>query len=647
MPANSLLRIAFLSDTHLGFDYPVRSENHQGRRGKDFFDNFELALQISVDRSADLIIHGGDFFFRSKISNKIEQMAFSMLSRFMRHRIPFLIIPGNHERSRLPLSLLLQHPDLHVFSAPESIRLKIRNLSLRIDGIPFIGNGVRDKFSGIIAAFKQDQVKADFNLLCLHESIEGAQVGPSNFTFRYGPDVIRACDLPDGYDCILAGHIHRSQVLAHQSGDRLIPVIYAGSIERTSFAEKNEQKGFYLLELEQEKLPSLKYEFSPLPAREMISLDLNSSDPVDLKSRFKQMFESLPCRSIVRISCENIPDSGIIKEAAPDQMIIQLNRKIYYKKGIQSDGCVLPESEKLPALPELPGVYIFYGNTDKIIYIGKSVNLKNRVRSYFSTPRDKTVAQKKKIKVSRIETITVECELEALLLEDSLIKKHRPLYNIKQKNCSEYVYLAMTCGSFPCLRIIGLNDAGNYAEYFGPFKDRFLAEQIREICSANLKFRNCVSDVPANRCFYYGIGKCSGPCFQKISREQYQEISSQATDFLNGSSGLIRSRIEERMQAHSEKQEFELAEKLKQLSEFCERFCQAQVFIRNFRQQNLEIRFADFSLLFEHGRFTGRRNDSEAKSLQAEDPRFMLERALIVKNWVTAHKDLCTCIFSG
>ena len=112
-----MLRIVFLADTHLGFDYPVKPRIKRRRRGPDFFANFRQVLEYARQTRPDIVLHGGDLFFRSKIPPKIIDLVYGDLFDFAGEGIPLLIVPGNHERSILPASLFLNHPNIHIFLA--------------------------------------------------------------------------------------------------------------------------------------------------------------------------------------------------------------------------------------------------------------------------------------------------------------------------------------------------------------------------------------------------------------------------------------------------------------------------------------------------------------------------------------------------
>jgi exonuclease SbcD len=274
-------RVLFLSDTHLGLDLPRRPRVTRRRRGSEFFAAFESALAPALRGETDLVVHGGDVFFRSRVPPGLVTRALAPLKAVADRGIPVCVVPGNHERSRIPHPLLVRHPRLFVFDRPRTLRVTVAGLSLALAGLPFVRHGVRERFAGLLESTGWRDAQADVRLLCLHQCVEGATVGPRGYVFRDADDVIRAGDLPGGFAAILCGHVHRHQVLgADLRGRRLAaPVLYAGSTERTSFAERDETKGFLQLDLEADgwgRGRLRRWGFHPLPTRPMVQLDVEA-----------------------------------------------------------------------------------------------------------------------------------------------------------------------------------------------------------------------------------------------------------------------------------------------------------------------------------------------------------------------------------
>jgi DNA repair exonuclease SbcCD nuclease subunit len=274
----------------------------------DFFANFEKALAPALNAEVDCVVHGGDILYRSKVPARLIEMAFAPLKRVADNGVPVYLVPGNHERSAIPHGHLANHPLIHVFDRPRTFTLEKDGCVLALAGFPFARVGIRKDLSRLLDQTGWRQVKADCFLLCIHQSVDGATVGPANFMFRYAHDVIKTTDIPPEFSAVLAGHIHRFQVLTKDlRGQPLaVPVFYPGSIERTSFAEKDEKKGYLILEFEAQgpRAGRLKHwKFHQLYARPMIQLELHAAAMTakELGSWIKNSLTELPQDSIVKL----------------------------------------------------------------------------------------------------------------------------------------------------------------------------------------------------------------------------------------------------------------------------------------------------------------------------------------------------------
>jgi len=274
------IKILLFADTHLGFDLPRQPRIERRRRGEDFFSNYLQVLKIARRKKVDLIVHGGDFFHSSKVSQAIVEKAYRPLYEIACDGIPVFLVPGNHERSRLPGHLYLSHENIQVFDQPATFTLQLGERRLAISGFPFTRK-VRDKFPSILKETGYMDVDADAHYLCTHQTYEGATVGPVDYTFREDQDNIPPEWVPDDFAAVLSGHIHRAQQLDHTlDGQTLpVPVIYPGSIERTSIAERFEEKSFRLLNLTWENGEMIQeLETHPLPTRPMLKVSVPVRD---------------------------------------------------------------------------------------------------------------------------------------------------------------------------------------------------------------------------------------------------------------------------------------------------------------------------------------------------------------------------------
>ena len=253
-----------------------------------------------------MVIHGGDLFFRTKVSARLVDLVADPLLRLAGSGMPVYIVPGNHERSRMPLQLWFAHKNIHIFEKPTTFVQQIGERTIALAGFPFTPK-VRDKFTKLVQETQFDAARADIHLLCIHQAIEGAQVGAANYTFRNGPEVIRGTDIPGGFHAVLAGHIHRLQLLECDLNRQLLktPVIYPGSIERTSFAERNEAKGYVILKFDPSGVGRKQLDISRvwLPTRPMIkiAINVNGMDKSEIKRQIDNQLQNLKHNSIVRI----------------------------------------------------------------------------------------------------------------------------------------------------------------------------------------------------------------------------------------------------------------------------------------------------------------------------------------------------------
>ena len=304
------IRILLLADSHLGFDLPARPRVRRRRRGHDFQANHEAALDRALAGDIDVVVHGGDLFHRPRVAPALAWQGLAPLARVAEAGIPVALVPGNHERSRIPHAHLARHPGLHVFDRPRTLELEVRGTPLRLVGFPF-ERRVRARFPGLLRQAGWRPGRPGLDLLCLHQCVEGATVGPSDFTFTTGDDVVRGRDIPAGLAAVLSGHIHRHQVLTRDlAGEPLAaPVLYPGSVERTSLAERDEAKGYLVVELDPAGAAPPRWRFHPLPARPMrvAELDLEGLDAPTLRSALRAILDAAPSDAVLRIRTRGRP----------------------------------------------------------------------------------------------------------------------------------------------------------------------------------------------------------------------------------------------------------------------------------------------------------------------------------------------------
>ncbi len=228
-------------------------------------------------------------------------------------------------------------------------------------------------------------------------------------------------------------------------------------------------------------------------------------------------------------------------------------------------------TEKLEGLPTNPGVYQFKNAEGKVIYVGKAKNLRNRVRSYFQEGRPRDAKTKALVaKVTDLETIITDSAVEALILEDTLIKKLKPRYNIMLRDDKTYPYIRVTAEPyprvFPTRRVVR-----DGSRYFGPYTDvkyvRYLLKTLRSIfpirsCDLNLTAET-IGQKKYKVCLDYHIGKCEGPCEGLVGRDRYNDMIDQVVGVLKGKTRELEKSLREEMEIYAEKMMFEEAARLR------------------------------------------------------------------------------------
>lgn len=238
--------------------------------------------------------------------------------------------------------------------------------------------------------------------------------------------------------------------------------------------------------------------------------------------------------------------------------------------------------EELKKLPGQPGVYIMHDAKDAIIYVGKAISLKNRVRQYFQSSRDKTAKIRQMVsKIARFEYIVTDSELEALVLECNLIKEHRPRYNTMLKDDKTYPYIKVTASEEYPRILFSRQMKKDKNKYFGPFTSAGAVKDTIELIRKIYRIRACSRKLPQDMgkdrpCLYYHIHQCDAPCQGYISQADYQKSVKQAVGFLNGQYEPVMKYLEEKMRTASETMEFEKAIEYRDLLESVRKVAQKQ-----------------------------------------------------------------------
>ena len=221
--------------------------------------------------------------------------------------------------------------------------------------------------------------------------------------------------------------------------------------------------------------------------------------------------------------------------------------------------------EELKKLPQKPGVYIMKDSKDDIIYVGKAINLRNRVRQYFQNSANQTAKTKSMVPhIKEFEYIVTDSEMEALILECNLIKKHRPYYNIMLKDDKMYPYIKVTVNEDYPRIFVTRKYLKDKAKYYGPMTDVSAVRETIDTLYKLFPIRKCNRILPRDigkerPCLNYHIGQCTAPCNDHISKEEYRKIIDDAMQFLEGKHETILKKMEQEMYEASENLDFEKA----------------------------------------------------------------------------------------
>ncbi len=238
--------------------------------------------------------------------------------------------------------------------------------------------------------------------------------------------------------------------------------------------------------------------------------------------------------------------------------------------------------EELKKLPGSPGVYIMHDKHDEIIYVGKAISLKNRVRQYFQSSRNKTAKIEKMVeRIARFEYIVTDSELEALVLECNLIKEHLPIYNTMLKDDKAYPYIKVTVDEEYPRVLFSRTMKKDKNRYFGPYTSAGAVKDTIDLIHKLFKIRTCTRNLPKDigkdrPCLNYHIKQCGAPCQGYISREEYGKSVAQALEFLNGHFSPILSLLEKQMLDASEEMDFEKAIEYRELLNSVKQIAQKQ-----------------------------------------------------------------------
>jgi hypothetical protein len=331
------------------------------------------------------------------------------------------------------------------------------------------------------------------------------------------------------------------------------------------------------------------------------------------------------------------------------------------------------------AVPGAPGVYAFMDDEGRLLYVGKSVDLRRRMGSYFRQDPLGADLHLGQIlaSIGSFAWWSTRSELLALLVEDAMIKAYLPPYNTRQREFRENRYLELTNSAFPaCLIVEHAPDFGE-RDVYGPMKDRYFATKLRDILHESLGIRTCTEAEPIRRCLEHEIGRCAGPCRGTVEIADYRELVEKASDFLRGNACEVVDRIVAARDLAAASRRYEEAARLRDVIETCRRYEAHAKFAQQFEEggcaisdvgRGLEYRFDTGALrsprvvmvargqsrryrapgpsAFEPEQ-AGRLAVAALREPQSGDPRFLADRARIVGNWSRRPAEACRVRFSG
>ncbi len=219
--------------------------------------------------------------------------------------------------------------------------------------------------------------------------------------------------------------------------------------------------------------------------------------------------------------------------------------------------------EKANSLPLCPGVYIMKDKSGQVVYVGKSRKLKNRVSQYFQNGEKNLKTARMVASVRDFEYFLCDTEIEALTLENTLIKQHTPKYNIRLKDAKSYPYIKITDEPYPRL-VMTRKRERDKGKYFGPYSGTATVYSVLDTLARTLALPTCKRRFPRDigkerPCLYYQMGRCCGPCTGKVSEEEFAATVALAADVLRGNTAEVKRRVTEQMYAHAEAERFEAA----------------------------------------------------------------------------------------
>jgi|GEM_PF-649036 len=561
--------ILHLADSHIGADLPGRPRSKRRRRGDDLIDSYRDSAAQALTHQVDLVIHAGDVFDLPNPNDAALAAASEPLLRIASESIPVVIVPGNHERSVLPDCLLFAHPNLHIVREPTTLTFELRGRRVAVAAFPCIRRQSAHLFEQALKAADWRAARSDVNILAVHQTFESATCGPAGFRFREGDDVVSRRLVPREFDYVAAGHIHRHQILETPHADGP-PIVYAGSPDRVSFAERDEPKGAVLIECNGSGLNHRFLEHAVRPMR-LIPMNISGRSRSEIIDSVVEQIHSAPPETLVslRVSGETTRRTlrGLqlarrLRAERPDiQLAVSMQavefvpeRRAVRAAKMRSTSAFARLAadplevidlaiEERKTLPTGRGVYVFFDASGRVLYVGKAKNVRVRVRSHLSPKSNAGRFAGWPRQIARVEVRAANSELEALLVEAELIYELRPPFNRQMRHWSRYCYLCENGRPHGQLHVCP--DAAEDRLCFGPYRSRGGARMVLDAAAALFQTANCPEEGVVNKrtdrasapmaaCRRFYDGECSAPCANRIAREDYSRAICMRNALLTG-----------------------------------------------------------------------------------------------------------------
>lgn len=574
------IRILHTADSHIGADLPKRAGGTQPRRGTDFVDSFNRLVARVREFDVDCVIHAGDLFDGPQPGDGAIAAATKPLWELACAGTGVLLVPGNHERSVLPHTLLLSHPNIHVFREPRTVMLERRGVRVAVSGFPCIRRGAAGRFAHAVHLTGWDRADADVRILAVHQTFAGARCGPGNFQFREGDDVVPCEAVPAAFHYVAAGHIHRHQCL-RTAGP---PLVYAGSPDRIAFAELGEPKGGVLVTCGPREVAwrFLEQDVRPMA---IVPLDVTGLTKAALLASAQAAIAVLPAGAVVllrlsgqasRSALAGLRLTAALREARADahvtvssQAIQWISDRVAFRRARSAARSAFAVLDAPPrstiavraadaaSLPAACGTYALYDGGGRLLYIGKALHLRNRVRAHLRGDSQGGYFAGWSAQVEQIEVRPAASELEALLVEAELIRRLAPAFNRQMRLWQRYCYLCSNGAPFGQL-VVAPEPNGRFA--FGPLRSRAGAETALEALCAYLGLARCPiddssgpralpADSAARLCQRHFDGVCAGPCACRIGEADYARRLRSRDALLAGRDSPEAAAIEAELEA--------------------------------------------------------------------------------------------------